>query len=53
MTDEQKTKARIREHVRQILKKLIDRERSEETSLDSEGQDRRAQSKSAGRRTRQ
>src|SRR4051794_40094986 len=52
LANEEADPERIREHVRQILKKLSDRERSEETtSPDGEGQDRRAQSTSAGRRT--
>jgi len=36
MIDEKDAKARIREHVRQILRKLSDREQSEETRASSE-----------------
>lgn len=37
MTDKNEAKARIREHVRQILKKLSDRKRSEELALIAKG----------------
>jgi hypothetical protein len=42
MIDEKEAKERIREHVRQILKRLRDRERSKETRPAGEGQDRRS-----------